>query len=230
MKIYDYSKAAALKDFFDDEFMERLSLRDYQLSNIAFRRGKFVHKKFVRTVFSIFMKAVLQDCIDNDVKFLAPGRYWFYIYIKTKTENELRRIALTNVYKKVNLIQSDFNIYQFCFYSIYLPQKDRYRDIRISYDKYHEMVDKVNEGKRYVTKKRIRRFDHYIPALMEAFPDLGEKKIRMIVREGCYRIQEALVVKQKDLRMKNTSHKFSMTFYKFKSLSDIRKSKKRKCK
>lgn len=148
-KYYDYSNAATMTDLFDDEFLERLDLKTSQITGLKFRRGKRVKMMFIRNVFTVFLCMLIQECMEKNVKFLFQGKFWFYIYIKKINSGNFNRIIKNGIYKTVDLIASDFNIYQFVLYSVYLPEGDRYRRIRICYDKYQELIQRVNKGQRY---------------------------------------------------------------------------------
>lgn len=215
MKYYCYKNAKKLKDFFGDEFLEKLDLKNEQLTNLAFNRGKRVHFEFVRAVFVTFMKQMIKDCMENNVKFIGPGKYWFYIFInKINNGNFNRIVSNKHIYKNVNLISSDFNIYEFNFYSVYLPKGKNYRRVRIDNTNYQQIVEKVNEGKRY-SKPAARNYRHYVPYMKECFPALSDKQIDMIIREGCFYFQKYIVVDKKDLLLRNSYHKFSMTVYNY---------------
>jgi hypothetical protein len=146
---YDYSKAAKLTDLFDEKFLDELDLKTSQITGVKFNRGKRVKLMFVRNVFTFFLALLIQECIQHNYKFLFNGKHWFYIFIKRINNGNFNRIMKNGTYKRVDLIASDFKIYQFVFYSKYLPAGDRYRRININYDKYNELIDQVNQGKRY---------------------------------------------------------------------------------
>jgi hypothetical protein len=146
---YDYSNASLMTDMFSEEFLDRVDIKQDQITGIKHKRGKRVRLMLCRNVFSVFLQIVIADCIKNNTKFLYRGRYWFYIYIKKVTKGNFNRIISNGIYKTVNLIESDFNIYEFVFYSVYLNPLERFRRIRINYDTYQQLIDKVNNGKRY---------------------------------------------------------------------------------
>lgn len=146
---YDYSKAAKLTDLFEEKFLDELDLKTSQITGVKFNRGKRVKMMFIRNVFTYFLSLLIEECIEYNSKFLFNGKYWFYIYIKKITSGNFQRIMKNGTYKKVDLIASDFKIYQFIFYSVYLPRGDRYRRIMINYNLYDKLIEKVNNGKRY---------------------------------------------------------------------------------
>jgi len=146
---YDYSNASLMTDFFSEEFLEKVNIKQDQISEVKYKRGKRVRLMLCRNVFSVFLQILINDCIENNTKFLFRGRYWFYIYIKKITPGNFNRIINNGIYKTVNLIDSDFSIYEFVFYSVYLNLGERFRRIRINYDTYQELIKKVNNGKRY---------------------------------------------------------------------------------
>jgi hypothetical protein len=148
-KQYNYSKAILMKDFFSDDFLKSLNITSNQMTHVKFNRGKRVKHMLIRNVFSVFLLILINDCIKNNTKFLYQGRYWFNIYIKKINSSNFNRIIKNGIYNTVNLIDSDFKIYEFVFYSVYLPQKDRFRKLRINYETYQELIKKVNNGKRY---------------------------------------------------------------------------------
>ena len=146
---YDYSKATKMSELFSDEFVKDLEIKRDQITGLKYKRGKRVKHMFVRNVFTFFMQLVINDCIERNIKFLYSGRYWFYIYIKKINKGNFDRIVKNKTYKSVDMISSDFNIYEFVFYSVYMDKENRYRRIRIIYEKYNQLIDQVNKGKRY---------------------------------------------------------------------------------
>jgi hypothetical protein len=228
MKLYNYDKDDKLTSFYDTEFLEKLDLKAEQMENLVFKRGKRVKLSFTRSVFVAFMKLVVDDCIKNDVKFVAPGKAWFYIYISKTPDANVERIIRTNIYKDVDMFASGFSVYEFTFYSVYLPQGNRYRSIRIGYKKYKDVIAKANTGFRYAKKKVIRTYHSYIDDLAKVYPGLTIDQLRMIIRHGCWQIHKQVALDKKDLRMKNTFYKFSMTIFKYKSARKVIKGFKQK--
>lgn len=107
----------------------------------------------MRKLFMDFIKLVVDDCIENNHKFLSPNQKYFFIYIREKREPEYQFIMnkITKCYTGVDLIKSDAKIYEFVLYSKYLHPK-WFRQIRISHYKYMTLIDKVNKGRRYWQK------------------------------------------------------------------------------
>jgi len=149
-KQYSYENAATFQDLFSDEFIKKLNIQPSQMEKLVCRRGMRVRKMFVRSVFAVFLNALIDDIIKNNIKFFFGGKHWFYIYIQKITELNFERIINNGkIYQDVDLINSDFNIYEFVFQSKFSEKKDKYRRIRIGYKKYKEIVRLVNNGKRY---------------------------------------------------------------------------------
>lgn len=222
MKHYDYSNATKFRDLFSDEFLESLEIKNEQLTHVVFKRGKRVHLEFIRSVFTAYMKAIVQDCMDNNTKFIAPGRFWFTIYIAKISDSNLNRILKSGIYKNVDLLRSEFNIYQFMFYSPYLKKSDNKRRIRINYPKYNELIEKVNNGRRYGRHKE-RHYKYYFKKVREQFPGITHDQLDRIVREGCYQLQRTITCDEKDVLLKNSYHKFSMTIFRYVPISKRKK-------
>lgn len=146
--IYCYEKAAKIKDLFPEAFCEGLFLKPAEM-NVKATDGKLRKQRYIRRIFFDFLKIMIEDCIENNSKFTAPCYPTFRVFIKEKPDFEVRKILEKNTYKMVNLVESDFKIYEFCFYSPYLKRKNRYRNIRVGYKHYNQLAEKVNQGKRY---------------------------------------------------------------------------------
>ncbi len=144
-----YRTASKINNIVSEDFVKSLEIPNNVIQT-KFNRGTRVKKQFAQKIFFRFLKIIIQECITNNVKFISPSRYWFAIYIKEVNNANKKRILKTKgIYNNVDLISSDFKIYEFVLRSSYLTGYNQNRRIRISYNKYKELVEEVNLGKRY---------------------------------------------------------------------------------
>jgi uncharacterized protein (DUF1015 family) len=62
---------------------------------------------------------------------------------------------------------------------------------------------------------KVRSQNHYISKLKEHFPELTNEQLQMIVNEGLYQLQYHIINKRKDVVLKNSVKKLSLTFFKY---------------
>ena len=146
--IYCYERASKIKDLFPEEFCDSLFLKPDEM-NVKVSHGKVRKHRYIRRIFFDFLKLMIEDCIENNSKFTAPCYPTFQVFIKEKPDFEVKKILRRKAYKMVDLVESDFKIYEFTFFSPYMHKGNQYRSIRISYTHYKQLAQKVNEGKRY---------------------------------------------------------------------------------
>lgn len=145
----DYSDAAKINDIIPEEFVKKLIIPNDAIPN-KFNRGIRVKKQFAQKIFFRFLKIIIDECIQKNVRFISPSRYWFTIFIKEINSGNRKRILKNKeIYKEVDLIKSDFKIYEFVLRSSYLIGRLNNRRIRIAYQKYKELIQMVNNGMRY---------------------------------------------------------------------------------
>jgi hypothetical protein len=144
-----YKNAAKIHDLINEEFVKTLNIPNEAIKT-KFNRGIRVKTQFAQKIFFRFLALVIDRCMEQNGKFISPSRYWFAIYIKEINKGNRNRILRNRkIYTDVDLIASDFKIYEFVLRSSYLRGYDQNRRIRIGYRKYKELVKKVNNGNRY---------------------------------------------------------------------------------
>jgi len=62
---------------------------------------------------------------------------------------------------------------------------------------------------------KVRNQSHYIPKLKEHFFELTDEQLLLIVNEGLFQLQNHIVIKRKDVVLKNSLKKLSLTFFKY---------------
>ena len=145
-----YKNAAKINDVISEDFVRKLDIPN-EVIQTKFNRGIRVKKQFAQKIFFRFLKIIIEECINKNVRFVSPSRFWFSIYIKEMSQGNKNRILRNKkIYNNVDLIKSDFKIYEFVLRSGYLQGSNKYRRIRISYAKYQELIEKVNNGSRYL--------------------------------------------------------------------------------
>jgi uncharacterized membrane protein YheB (UPF0754 family) len=148
-QIRSYKNAAKINDIIPEDFVKTLKITN-DVIKTRFNRGSRVKKQFAQKIFFRFLSLMIDDCIENNSKFVSPSRYWFAVYIKQINNGNRNRILKNRkIYTDVDLIASDFKIYEFVLRSSYLKGYNQNRRIRIGYKKYKELVSKVNKGSRY---------------------------------------------------------------------------------
>jgi len=151
-KTYNYKFAKKIRDVIPDEFVESLGI-DTSTLNRKYCRRRSKRNAYVRNVFFDFLRLMIDDCIENNHKFISPNKEYFSVYIRLKKEGERKRILsrIDKVYVDMDILASDGKIYEFILYSKSLhPQW--FRNIRIGHHKYKELMQQVNKGRRYFVK------------------------------------------------------------------------------
>jgi hypothetical protein len=217
MKHYCYKNAVHLVDIFSDEFVQGLGIQQDQLTNLKFTRGLRVRKTIARNTFSVFLNELVDECINKDIKFMNGGKFWYYLYLNAISEGNFNRIIKNGkIYTDVNLIESDFKIYEMLMFAKWKSRGPDVVKVRITYKKYKELVKKVNEGKRFQKSKKLRTFHHFTDRVSEKFPSLTKVQIEAIIKEGLYKIHENVIQKKMDMHLKNTRHELNLVFYRLK--------------
>lgn len=148
-QIRSYRDAAKINEIISEDFVRKLEIPNEVIAT-KFNRGIRVKKQFAQKIFFRFLKIIIEECMLKNVRFVSPSRFWFSIYIKEMNKNNRQRILKNKeIYKDVELINSDFKLYEFVLFSSYLKGFNNNRRIRIAYQKYKELIRLVNKGKRY---------------------------------------------------------------------------------
>lgn len=144
-----YKNAAKINDIIPADFVSTLDIPNDAIKT-RFNRGARVKKQFAQKIFFRFLSLMIDNCMENNTRFISPSRYWFSICIKEINKGNRNRILKNRkIYQDVDLIASDFKIYEFVLRSSYLKGYNQNRRIRIGYAKYKDLVKKVNTGTRY---------------------------------------------------------------------------------
>lgn len=148
-KTYDHSDARKIGDILNDQFIESLGIDTRTLNKLPNRNRRF-RNVYVRCVFFDFLKLMIDDCIKNNHVFISPNKDYFTIQIREKPRQEQKRLLkrTSRTYTRVNIIKSNGKFYEFVLKSRHLPGK-KHRKIRVGHHKYMEIIDNVNNGKRY---------------------------------------------------------------------------------
>jgi hypothetical protein len=64
-------------------------------------------------------------------------------------------------------------------------------------------------------KNKTRDQGYYIEELQKHFPNLSKDQLKEIIREGLFQLQFNIVVKKKDVVLKNSFKKLNLTFFKY---------------
>ena len=144
---YDYSNSKKIHSIIPKSLVASTPVKKSQIDPKAYQHSK---DRMFRNIFYDFLKMVIDDCIENNDKFVSPNMQSFSVYIREKATAEKHRLLKTSaeVYRNVDIIKSDGKFYEFVLVSRWL-RGSKYRKIRIGHSKYKEIVKKVNEGKRY---------------------------------------------------------------------------------
>ena len=213
---YCYDKATRLKDVFPHSFVRGLGVRAEQMNSPRYsitRKSRHVQK-----IFAEALNEIVERCIQEDVSFRGIDGS-FRIDIRKKADADLERIMrIKNIYASVNLIESEFNIYEFIFYSFGYK---KFASIRISHSKYHTLIDLVNKGKRYqVNKKKRLSMSQVAKNIQIKFPNTPPEHIEIIIRQGMDAMKKCVV---NDLDMLIEHRKIPIRFLVYKPNFAIRK-------
>lgn len=212
---YCYDKATRLKDVFTQGFVRGLGISSKHMNTP--RRGIVRQTAYVYRIFAEALNEIVNRCIDEDLSFRGIDDS-FRIDIRKKSKADMDRIMrISNIYSNVDLIESEFNIYEFIFYSFGYK---RYASIRISRAKYHRMVDLVNKGKRYLKNKKRLSIAQVCKGVQVKFPNTPPEHIEIIVREGMDAMKKCVV---NDLDMLIEQPRIPIRFLVYKPNFAIRK-------
>lgn len=150
-QVRSYRNSAKINQIIAEDFVRKLEIPNEVIAT-KFNRGIRVKKQFAQKIFFRFLKIIIEECLHKNVRFISPSRFWFSIFIKEMNQvNRQRILKNKEIYKEVDLISSDFKLYEFVLRSSYLRGYKNNRRIRIAYQKYRELIQLVNKGQRYHT-------------------------------------------------------------------------------
>jgi hypothetical protein len=144
---YNYVGAPKLSTLFPKGISNKIPIKN-EWHGYKNNRGVRVKDHFIRKVFMVFLRMVVVDCIENNVKFITPMKDWFAIHICAKSDKaSISRIKRKETYKNVDPIATEFKIYEV---SIDNPHcKRRFWPVRISHGMYKRIVERANQGVKY---------------------------------------------------------------------------------
>jgi len=108
-------------------------------------------RDLAKKIFHMFMANLLDHLIETGDIFILPIPGHNYIQIEEMPDAEVRHRMQIGTYQFVDIIQSDFKIYYFVL-RFASSSRTSTRVIRIDYNRYKYLCDKVNKGKRYCSK------------------------------------------------------------------------------
>lgn len=149
---YNDTGCMTLSDILHDK-LDYSSLKATDGSNTA-RKYKCRDKRALAKKITLdFIELMVDDIIETGNVFVLPVQQGAQIKVVAKTSKAVRSIARRKSYKDVDLLNSDFKIYEFVFdFHRYKELKRRY--IRINQNRYRRLVEKVNNDE-------IRYFDGF---------------------------------------------------------------------
>lgn len=210
MRLRNTKYAIRTKDLFSIEWVKRTGITNEMVPTVK-KRGWERKRILCKNVFNKFFQIVIDDVIDNDVCFYAPVRPHFKVYMKPKSELEMRRIYNNSgIYGDVDFIKTNGKVYSVRFTLPYVGRL-RHREIRISYDNYKRVVKKANDGFIWSAVKEVKT-SRYMKLMTTEFPTLDEKMIMKIIRKGCKRLVNS-VVYRKPIILANPVTKFNAYIY-----------------
>ncbi len=117
--------------------------------------------------------------------------------------------AKKGLYDDVDLIESDFSLYEFKLRSAHLPKNNL--GIRIGHTMYKTMVKKINEGMKYTELNKFF-MDDVITKVNAIYPKLDEDITRKIILQGFYKINNYLKL-DKEIFLKHKNLAVQMIIY-----------------
>lgn len=112
--------------------------------------SKFYKKKdkkdLARGLLNEFMKIVQDHIIETGDRFQFPVPYKVLMKIDPMKDREAKQKLQRGVYSDVDILESDFKLYEFTIDSDKLKQKRYIRILKKDYDK---LVENINNGKKY---------------------------------------------------------------------------------
>jgi hypothetical protein len=147
---YNYVNAPGIRTLFPNGVFKKIEIKN-EWTGSKNNRGAKVKDPFIRAIFMDFLKIVVQDCIERNVKFIAPVLGSFSIFISEKSKEAVRRdLNAKGIYENVDPIASEFRIYQFSVKN--RNAKRLFWPVRISNNIYSQIVDRVNKGQKYLRR------------------------------------------------------------------------------
>jgi hypothetical protein len=205
---YSYDKALRLKHIFSPLFVKGLGMSCADFFSTTHRSGTRAKRIYINNVFASAIRFIMDTCINEDARFNGY-RNSYSIYIRRKSETDIDRILKTGIYKGVDLIESEFNFYEFTFYA----RPGKYAGVRISYKRYQELVGLVNHGKRYIKKKRkVITTKDVVTAMTRMYQVTPKRFIEIIIRHGMEEIRKA-VLRNHDVVIRNDSTPINFVIY-----------------
>jgi hypothetical protein len=96
-----------------------------------------------------FLDMMIQDLIQEGDVYKLPIQQGAFMYVVRKTDRAIESIAKRGTYKKVDLFDADFNIYELVL-DFYVAYKLRRRILHLDKARYTQLAELVNNGKRYL--------------------------------------------------------------------------------
>lgn len=217
---YDTSNFVMLRELITPDFMKTFE--------IPFKQRKLINPNksshhgmadMARNAFCDMVRIIIREAINNGYTFQLPDVDEQYIGVYSKSSIQMDRILdeRCKVYKGVDLIKTDFKIYQFFFIS---NVARIIRQIRVNHDNYKQIENNANNGKIYKFLV-VKKSKDYIEELYPLFPNFTEKQINKILMEGFSNLGKYML-QGNNIFIKNARSSTYMVIYSNNQLEDKR--------
>lgn len=136
-------------------------------------------KKDAVKIFDTSFHLILNDVIENKVRFAIPGPGGSYIDFKVFKDKTFEYHRSIGRFQDVDFIESEFMGYQMIYY---VKRKAYFQDIPIylGSELREKFLDKTNNGEKFYTKDTKRLVD-YLPMICELYPDIKESDLKRLL-------------------------------------------------
>ena len=196
---YDTSDFITLRQIITKEYMKEFELSTKVRKEFNKHQPSYEGAaNSARNMLCKFINVIVENAIENNYTFKLPDIEHCYIGIASKSSAQIQDILSPKckVYQDVDLINTDFKIYQFFYRAT-----NYIRQCRINHHKYKRIVKSANEGRIY-NPLINKTLNDYIEPFYKEYTMLSEKQIKKILTHGLSSIGR-LVNEGKNIFIKN---------------------------
>lgn len=133
---------------------------------------------------------VLHHIIDHRIRFIVPGVPQAYIDFEIVTGDRFEMQRQTGRFQGIDFIESDFTGYAIRYFYKARSYQKAY-PIYIGGELKEKFYNGINSGIKYYTKSDIT-IAHFMPQIIEKFPDIPELELKKLVLHGFRRMHGAI--------------------------------------
>lgn len=148
--------------------------------------NKTIAVKIFERAFSI----ILNDIIDNKVRFAIPGKTSSYIDFKVFKDDNFIFHRNIGRFQDIDFIESDFMGYQMYYF---VQGKAFYKDIPIylGSELKRKFTNKINSGEKFYTVI-TKKLNDYLPEIATFYPNMQSEMLKKIISLGFTRMESVM--------------------------------------